>query len=90
MGRAMTAGRCVVRPDLVGAIGAALLILSIGTVATLRQPDDRDPPARLPAAGCTGWMADALPRVGPRSRDAVAAAIRRGEIPPAGKDWFDR
>lgn len=70
------------------AVAAVGLLLLLGLLATLRPLPDRGAPPPLPAAACATWMADAIPRVGPRTRDAVAAAIRRGEVPAAARDWF--
>jgi hypothetical protein len=67
----------------------ALLLLAAG-LACLRPLPDRAAPEPLPAATCETWMADAIPGVGPKSRDQVAAGVRAGTIPPAAREWFSR
>ncbi len=71
------------------------LLAAICASALARHPPAREP-ARLPAAACAPWMADALPGVGRKTRDAAAAAIRSGDLaklPPAARtrarEWFD-
>jgi hypothetical protein len=66
-----------------------LLLLAAG-LAWLRPLPDRTAPEPLPAASCAEWMADAIPGVGPKSRDQVAADIRAGTVPAAARDWFCR
>jgi len=54
------------------------LLLAIAVVAAARRAAaERD--HRLPAGDCEAWMADALPGIGPKTREAMAAAIRSGE-----------
>lgn len=67
----------------------ALLLLAIA-LAWLRPQPDRAAPAPLPAAACETWMADAIPGVGPKSREQVAAGIRAGAIPHVADSWFSR
>lgn len=73
--------------DAVAAL--ALLLLAAG-LAWLRPLPDRAAPAPLPAAACETWMADAIPGVGPKNRDQVAAGIRSGAIPAKAEGWFSR
>lgn len=70
------------------AIAAAVLVIALGGLAVLRPANDRHPPAAQPAGDCATWMADAIPGVGPKSREQVAARIRAGEVPAAARDWF--
>lgn len=70
------------------AAAAATLLIILGGLGLLRPAADRQAPDPLPAASCTVWMADAVPGVGPKSREQVAARIRGGEVPPAARDWF--
>lgn len=70
------------------AVAAAVLLLLLGGLTLLRPAADRQAPAPLPAASCTVWMADAVPGVGPKSREQVAERIRAGEVPEAASDWF--
>lgn len=51
-----------------------LLLLLLALVAGLRSPPDEE--RRLPAAVAEPWMAQALPGIGPKRRQAAAAAIR--------------
>ena len=46
---------------------------------TLRSPPTPDTPPRIPAAVSERWMADALPGVGVKTREAVWRKIREGE-----------
>ena len=64
-----------------------LLALAAG-LAWLRPLPDRAAPAPMPASACTTWMADAIPGVGPKSREGVAAGIRSGSIPDKVRDWY--
>jgi hypothetical protein len=70
------------------AIAAGVLLLALGVWASLRPPTDRMAPSAVPAATCSTWMADAVPGVGPKTREAVAARIRAGQVPAAAVDWF--
>lgn len=70
------------------AAAAAILLIALGILGALRPTADRAAPAPLPAAACTTWMADAVPGVGPKTREAVAARIRAGQVPAAAHDWF--
>ena len=90
MGPDMGAGRCAVPVDLLRGLMAVGLLLGLGLLATLRPLTGRQAPLPIPHGRCEAWMADAIPRVGVRKRDAVAAAIRNGEIPPAAQEWFSR
>ncbi|MBN8524506.1 MAG: hypothetical protein J0M02_04110 [Planctomycetes bacterium] len=67
---------------------AAALLLALGGIAWLRPMPDRGAPTPMPADGCLTWMADAIPGVGPKTRDAVAARIRAGDVPAVARDWF--
>ena len=86
----MDAGLCAVPVEVLRGSLAAGLILGLGVLATIRPLPERLAPPPIPAAGCEAWLADAIPRVGARKREAVAAGIRRGEIPPAALEWFSR
>ena len=90
MAPATSVSRWSVVPELRSSAAVLLLFALIGAVATLRPPRDRAAPAPMPAARAEGWMADAIPGVGPKRRDAVAEGIRAGRIPPAAQDWFTR
>lgn len=70
------------------AAAAAALLLALGLLAALRPPPPRAAPDPLPAASCAAWMADAVPGVGTKTRAAVAARIRAGEVPAAAAGWF--
>jgi hypothetical protein len=70
------------------AIAAVVLLIALVGLAVLRPVGDRQAPALQPAADCAVWMADAIPGVGPKSRELVAARIRAGEVPVAARDWF--
>ena len=58
---------------------ALVLLVAIGGLAVWRAAR---PPAdhRLPAAQAEAWMADCLPGIGPVTREAMAAAIRSGDL----------
>lgn len=71
-------------------VAVLVLLLLTAAVAWLRPLPGRAAPAALPAADCVGWMADAIPGVGPKRRDEVAAGIRAGAIPAAAEGWFSR
>lgn len=77
-------------PDLLRGLVATGLLLGLGVLATARPQPSRSAPTAIPVAQCEAWMADAIPRVGARKREAVAAAIRRGEVPTAATEWFIR
>lgn len=70
------------------ALAAAALLLGVLALVGLRPASRREPPPPLPTSGCTLWMADAIPRVGPRTREQVAERIRAGDVPPAAAGWF--
>jgi hypothetical protein len=66
------------------------LLLILGLIAVLRPTPSRQAPPSLPPAACQTWMADAIPGIGLKRRDAVAADIRAGVVPPAAQAWFTR
>ena len=71
-------------------IAVLVVLLVAGALARWRPLPDREPPQPLPAASCQTWMADAIPGVGPKSREQVAAAISSGQVPAKATDWFVR
>lgn len=56
----------------------AALVAALGLRLVLAPPAPE--PALVPAPACEPWMADALPGVGAKRRDATAAAIRAGDV----------
>lgn len=85
----MTASRWhVPDPRRTTAALAAALLLGLGVRASLLPLRDRQAPPPLPAAACEPWMADAIPKVGAKTRDAVRAGIRAGKIPAPAREWF--
>lgn len=72
------------------AIAAGVLLLLLAGLAWLRPPAQRLAPPLLPAASCEPWMADAIPGVGPKTRERAAARIHAGQVPPAAAGWFTR
>lgn len=73
----MTADRTwiLARPMLLA--GGVLALLA--TAAPLRSPL-RPAPVRQPAVQATAWMADSLPGIGAKRRDAAVAALRAGRL----------
>ena len=67
---------------VVGLLGLA------AALAWLRPLPDRVAPAPLPAVSCATWMADAIPGVGAKTRETVAAGIRSGQVPAKAAGWF--
>lgn len=76
--------------DLRRGLVAAGLILAMGILAGVRPQPLREAPPPIPAVRCEAWMADAIPRIGVKKREPVAAAIRHGDIPPAAREWFTK
>ena len=76
-------------PERRGEVAAALVALvALGAWATGMPRQPPPVPPRVPANEVQPWMADALPGVGPKRREAAAAAIRSGrieELPPAAR-----
>jgi hypothetical protein len=68
----------------------ACLLLILALITVLRPTPSRQAPPPLPPAACQTWMADAITGIGPKRRDAVAADIRAGVVPPAAQAWFAR
>ncbi len=56
-----------------------LVMLVIAGLAWRPAPGANIPP-RLALSDAAPWMADALPGVGPKSRDQVATQLRQGNI----------
>jgi len=71
-------------------IAVLVVLLLAAGLAWLRPQPDRAAPEPLPAAACEVWMADAIPGVGPKSRESVAAGVRSGTIPDAAVGFFNR
>jgi hypothetical protein len=67
-------------PERCAAVVVAASLLALLALAFVRQPAAPEPPPRIPASACEAWMADALPGVGAKSREHIAAAIRSGEL----------
>jgi hypothetical protein len=85
MGPAMSASaNCAVRE----VIAVAGLLGFAAVLAWLRPLPARLAPAPLPAASCAAWMADAIPGVGARTSEAVAAGVRSGRVPAKAAGWF--
>jgi len=63
-------------------IGIALLIVAVLAVGFWRGATQRDRPrdSRVPYHEAEAWMVDAVPGVGPKTRDAVADAVRRDAL----------
>lgn len=55
-------------------------LVAFGAWATWAPRQATPVPPMLPAAGAEVWMADALPGVGAKRRDAVVEAIRTGRM----------
>jgi len=75
------------RRERAAAVAMVAMLVAISLAALMRHPPPRTP-ERIPASVCETWMADALPGVGKKTRDAAAAAIRAGELeklPPAAR-----
>lgn len=58
------------------AIAAVVLLTILGLIASLRPKAQRPPIAPVPNRQAEPWMADALPGVGPLTRDRALSAIR--------------
>lgn len=56
----------------------ATLVAALGLRLVLAPPAPE--PALVLASACQPWMADALPGVGAKRREATAAAIRTGDL----------
>ena len=69
-------------------IAVAGLLGLAAVLAWLRPLPARSAPAPLPASSCATWMADAIPGVGARTSEAVAAGIRSGRVPAKAVGWF--
>jgi len=61
-------------------VAAMVMLIALGAWATWAPRQATPVPPRLPAAAAEVWMADALPGVGGKRREAVAAAIRSGQV----------
>ena len=62
------------------ALTALALLIGLGVWATVAPRQPTPVPPRVPAGAVETWMADALPGVGPKRRDAATAAIRDGRV----------
>jgi hypothetical protein len=65
-----------------------ILVTMLLLLAWARPMADRAAPAPLPSAAAEPWMADAIPGVGPRTRERIANEIRAGQVPAAARAWF--
>ncbi len=59
---------------------AIILVLALALTGRLTQRPRPSEPARRDPATATTWMADCLPGVGLKRRDAAALALREGRI----------
>ncbi len=74
------------------AFALVLVMLVIAGLAWRPAPGANIPPL-MPLSDATPWMADALPGVGPKSRDQIATQLRQGnikEIPTRARATIDR
>jgi hypothetical protein len=54
-------------------------MVAVVALAAPLLPAPPPPPAPVPHAAAEPWMAEALPGVGPKTADQIAAAIRAGD-----------
>ncbi len=60
------------------ASAATMVLLSIGVLASVRQPLTRSAPPPLPRNAAAPWMADCLPGIGAKRREHIAELLRAG------------
>lgn len=75
------------------AIGA---LAALALLALVRPAEPPPVPVRVDPAACEPWMADCLPGVGAKRRDAAVEAVRAGRIDElttparsAAGSWFE-
>ena len=61
-------------------VAAMVALVALGAWGTWAPRQATPVPPRLPAAGAQVWMADALPGVGAKRREAITEAIRAGRL----------